>query len=1143
MLAVMRTVSVIAIGVLASCAPRQSEVGGGVEAPNQVTAQLVHDEAAVSWHHSSATQFRLRRSPDGATFDVTGNHASVPLPVALVRYWFTVEAAGPGGFSAPSAVSNSIERIPQVAQAALPAAPTSVTVSAFAAPPRVQWQSVSADSFVIVSDPATQQVLMPGGASSTALAGLHNGVTYRVGVSAVSGSQRSTIVWSQPFVPAVVPDAPGAVYAVARLGAATVGWEAPANTGGTAISAWEISSTTGAMLAVVPSASARSVDIDGLSVDNPIAFVVRARSLAGLSLPSASSNTVVPSSAPASPEFVTASKISRGVANVEWTWNSPAFAGTFVITTEPAGHLETVSSTARSVTLSRLPTDVPVRFRVTAVATAGDGAPSTASNLVLLGDVPTAVRDVQVFAATDSAYVTWSAPSDNGGAAVSQYRVTAGGVPVAVSVSGAQTAVRVSGLQTGQRYTFHVTATNLVGDSPDATSGLSEQLHCAAGFPNPGMAELPDPWWYTTDLTLVDMNGDGTKDIVTASVTGFTITSLTNKGSVARIERIDLQSQSGQMLGVGDFDGDGAQEVVVGALNATFIVDRTRTPRVIAEPVSQLAVADIDGDGDPDVVLKEDPLVILVNDGSGYFSRRVLSNIPPPAVTCTFCVNSIFMAVGDVDGDGRADIAIDSDVGLTLLTHLEQPIPSRVDIPSAWGAVAIADFDGDGRADIAAQVQHSGPSGTINDQGTGVWETSRGPIGPRAPDIVVDAHLGYGVRAVDLDGDGIFELTDFKYFGADGTVVRRDASGNFQVDSRTSVGLGPLAAADLDGDGLQDVVAVVAGGNDNTRLAVMLGRNGDPMARLPSAASDLAQVAFAADFNHDGHADVIAGSYPQLFMSSPAGFSAGVALPTPGGIWEINRAGIGDFNGDGWTDFAATGEVFLNRNGQLVGQGLPSRPTAVVGDFNGDGFDDVAATPDMYWGSATGPQVQAALLPAGNTPWRAAPFIPGAAASLWLDYGARLWSLGGVVTDWTPFYPPLFVGDLDGDGRRDIFGSDSTNGYATFSQASDGTYGAPMQVVNESGGLALMMHDFQFGDFDGDGDLDFASVAGGNACWGQEVTVHWNDGTGNFAHHAAFQTVGGSTYLATFDDNHDGRPDLIVGNGGLPTVMLATCAE
>jgi hypothetical protein len=73
-------------------------------------------------------------------------------------------------------------------------------------------------------------------------------------------------------------------------------------------------------------------------------------------------------------------------------------------------------------------------------------------------------------ATTSSLSVSFSAPANNGGSAITQYTVTSS--PGGVTATGSSSPITVSGLTAGTSYTFTVTATNAIGTS-NASSASS----------------------------------------------------------------------------------------------------------------------------------------------------------------------------------------------------------------------------------------------------------------------------------------------------------------------------------------------------------------------------------------------------------------------------------------------------------------------------------------------------------------------------------------------------------------------------------------------------------------------------------------------------------------------------------------------
>jgi hypothetical protein len=217
---------------------------------------------------------------------------------------------------------------------------------------------------------------------------------------------------------------------------------------------------------------------------------------------------------------------------------------------------------------------------------------------------------------------------------------------------------------------------------------------------------------------------------------------------------------------------------------------------------------------------------------------------------------------------------------------------------------------------------------------------------------------------------------------------------------------------------------------------------------------------------------------------------------------------VADFNGDGIPDMMSTGGGLLLGNGDGTfrdGTTVPGGAVA-VGDFNGDGKVDV-----LQLGTG-GPLNGILLVLLGNGDG----------------------TFQAPITTYAYVLQYVIAGDLNGDGRADVVGFESTANNTTlvvYLSQGDGTFaaGVPYTVSNAPLGSDLTT----LGDFNGDHITDIAI-----SLQGQEVVLLGNgDGT--------FQTVKTSTgvsfsygeFAFSGDFNGDGRLDivlageLLLGNG------------
>ncbi len=318
-------------------------------------------------------------------------------------------------------------------------------------------------------------------------------------------------------------------------------------------------------------------------------------------------------------------------------------------------------------------------------------------------------------------------------------------------------------------------------------------------------------------------------------------------------------------LVVADFNGDGKQDLAVGNNDNPFdpqalvgggvvvllgdgnggfsAVPGTSPAR--GTSAYSLVAADLNGDGKTDLA----GLFAYQND-------EAPESHPPPPPPATYSgliglgdglgdlsfgssfgpmqgmlVDGICMAVGDFNGDGRADLAVvvnaynslppsptpslwielgDGTGGFTASPASPFPLTS---LP---GTLAVGDFNGDGKADVAV-ISSTSVTMLLGD-GRGGFTMGEGSQ--------FDAVSGpVSATALDFNGDSKTDVA-FANSGNNNVVVwLGDGSGGFTGVKTFSVGTGPagLAAADFNGDGRVDLAAANSGTGN---VSVLLGASG-----------------------------------------------------------------------------------------------------------------------------------------------------------------------------------------------------------------------------------------------------------------------------------------------------------------------------
>ncbi len=381
----------------------------------------------------------------------------------------------------------------------------------------------------------------------------------------------------------------------------------------------------------------------------------------------------------------------------------------------------------------------------------------------------------------------------------------------------------------------------------------------------------------------------------------------------------------------------------------------------------------------------------------------------------------------------------------------------------------------------------------------------------------------------DLDGDGLDDVLATGRADTGLLSVRR-ALGEGLLDDTLDVTLNGIpwgvGVGDLDLDGALDAVVTLS---SEDGFAVLYGDGAggfDTAVFVPSL--DEPREIVLADVDADGALDaVVCGAVDDLVAVHPGTGAAPILSVAPA----AEPLAVADFDGDGDLD-AAVGRVLTDTVMILEGDGtggfVPVQSLAITGqpgrivarDLDGDGDLDLAASGR-----------------AANI------FIAGEPANTFTNLGAGTF---GAATPWANLSDLCGIGlvadQLDGDGIPDL-------AYADWLECGLAFSNGPIQVLPGLGGLTyregdrwntgVRAMDLAAGDIDGDGARDLVSLslygpygfvgpfAGGGP---SDLSVFLGNGDATFHHTTLVPQAGfGLTFQRghLLDVDDDGREDFV----------------
>ena len=427
-------------------------------APTIGTATAGDQQATVTFTAPAAnggaavTGYTVTSNPGGLTGTGAASSIVVTGLTYGVAYTFTVTASNSAGTGSASAASNSVTpKGTQTITFANPGAQNFGTTPVLTA--------ISTSGLAVAFSSGTPAVCTVSGVG---LAFVSAGMCTINANQAGDGSYLAATQVVQSFsVNPVVPGAPTVGAASAGDQQASVAFTAPVATGGAAVTGYTVTSNPGGLSGA---GTASPIVVAALTNGVAYTFTVTASNSAGSGVASAPSNSVTPKGTQTI-TFANPGAQNFGAAPTLVATSTSALAVSFtsstsaVCTVTSAGVLTLLSTGTCSIKADQAgngtylaATAVDQSFVVNAVA---PGAPTVGT--ATAGD--------------KQASVTFTAPANTGGAAVTGYTVTSS--PGGLTATGAASPIVVTGLTNDTAYTFTVKATNSAGTSPASAASNS----------------------------------------------------------------------------------------------------------------------------------------------------------------------------------------------------------------------------------------------------------------------------------------------------------------------------------------------------------------------------------------------------------------------------------------------------------------------------------------------------------------------------------------------------------------------------------------------------------------------------------------------------------------------------------------------
>ena len=355
-----------------------------------------------------------------------------------------------------------------------------------------------------------------------------------------------------------------------------------------------------------------------------------------------------------------------------------------------------------------------------------------------------------------------------------------------------------------------------------------------------------------------------------------------------------------------DLNGDGKLDLAGAGANAVSVMlgngdgtFRAKTDFPVGTQTQAVAAGDFNSDGKVDLVVTLDSpqfsLALLTGTGTGSFNAPTFfpntSGFDSPAIVAT-----------DLNNDGKLDLVVMHSIAcftapctvahsITILLGNGNgtfQTPREIDAGTAPNVMAVGDFNGDGIKDVAIGGGNTELSILL---GVGDGTFVRQPLVTLVPGGDLFSACN-DIAVADLNRDGIQDLVVPLGNGDGNAILIGNGNGTFQVRSRIMIDetLAPLhvAVADYNRDGLLDIARTMGDGTNG--LMQILRGNGDGTFQAPNRylvpppnSSRGGIVIIAGDWNADGKPDIafVEGGAGAPALDVLTNTTGGVPPPTP----------------------------------------------------------------------------------------------------------------------------------------------------------------------------------------------------------------------------------------------------------------------